>query len=85
VDEFEGKIYWSDDLAGIYYNIKRANLDGSNIETIIHDRHHQPFYLTLHLHYIYWSDLIYKTVWKIPKEPTEGVQPTQIYKYKDDR
>jgi hypothetical protein len=85
VDELGGKIYWSDDQAGIYYNIKRANLDGSNSETIIHGTHHEPFFLTLHLHSIYWSDLVYNAVWRMPKEPAKGEQPTKIYQYKDGR
>jgi hypothetical protein len=85
VDELGGKIYWSDDQAGIYYNIRRANLDGSNSETIIHGTHHEPLFLTIHLHSVYWSDLIYNAVWRMPKEPTKGEQPTKIYQYKDDR
>lgn len=85
VDELEGKMYWSDEKSGIYYDIKRANLDGSNVETIILGTNHVPAYLTLHLHDIYWSDLVHNTVWKIPKEPTEGVQPTKIYKCESDR
>ncbi|XP_021928534.1 protein cueball isoform X2 [Zootermopsis nevadensis] len=85
VDELEGKIYWSDDQAGIYYNIKRADLDGSNSETIIHGTHHEPFFLTIHLHNIYWSDLIYNAIWSMPKKPTKGEQPTKIYQYKDGR
>jgi len=85
VDELGGKIYWSDDQAGIYYNIRRANLDGSNCETIIHGTHHEPFDLTVYLHNIYWSDLIYNAIWKMPKDPVVGEQPTKIYQYKDGR
>lgn len=85
VDELGGKIYWSDDQDGIYYNIKRANLDGSNCETIIHGTHHEPFYLTVNSLHIYWSDLIYNAVWKMPKHPVGGEQPTKVYQYKDGR
>ncbi|XP_023711622.1 protein cueball isoform X3 [Cryptotermes secundus] len=85
VDELEGKMYWSDEKSGIYYDIKRANLDGSNVETIICGTYHVPAYLTLHLHDIYWSDSVHNAVWKIPKEPTEGVQPTKIYRCENRR
>jgi hypothetical protein len=85
VDELEGKIYWSDDQAGIHYNIRRANLDGSNSETIIHGTHNEPSALTLYLNDIYWSDLTYRAIWKMPKYPVVGQQPTKIYEYKDRR
>jgi hypothetical protein len=85
VDELEGKIYWSDDLAGIYYNIKRANLDGSNSETIVRGTYHDPYYLTIHLHDVYWSDFIHNAIWKMPKEHTKGEQPTKMYQYRDGR
>jgi hypothetical protein len=85
VDELGGKIYWSDDQSGIYYNIKRANLDGSNHETIMHGTHHEPFYLTVYLHDIYWSDLVFNAIWKMPKDPVTGEQPTKVYQYRDGR
>jgi hypothetical protein len=85
VDELGGKIYWSDDQAGIYFNIRRADLDGNNCETIIHGTHQEPFDLTVNLHDIYWSDLIYNAIWKLPKNRVVGEQPTRIYHYKDGR
>jgi len=85
VDELGGKIYWSDDQAGIYYNIRRANLDGSNCETIIHGTHHGPFDLTVYLHGVYWTDLIHNAIWKMPKDPVVGEQPTIIFQYEDGR
>lgn len=85
VDESEGKLYWSDEKSGIYYDIKRADLDGNNIETIIHGTNHVPIYLTLHLRDIYWSDLVHNAVWKISKRATGGVQPTKIYQCENNK
>jgi sugar lactone lactonase YvrE len=85
VDELEDKLYWSDEKSGIYYDIKRADLDGSNIETITLGTHHVPVYLTLDMHNIYWSDSLHNAVWKIPKKPAEGVLPTKIYQCENNR
>jgi sugar lactone lactonase YvrE len=85
VDELEDKLYWSDEKSGIYYDIKRADLDGSNVETIIHSTHHVPAYLTLDMHNVYWSDTVQNAVWKIPKKPTEGARPTKIYQCENNR
>ncbi|XP_069701368.1 protein cueball isoform X2 [Periplaneta americana] len=85
VDTVGAKLYWSDDQAGIYYNIKRANLDGSNPETIKHGTHHEPFYLAINGHDIFWSDLVSMAVWKMPKEASKGEQPTKFYQYVENR
>jgi hypothetical protein len=85
VDELEGKLYWSDEKSGIYYDIKRADLDGSNVETIILDTNHVPIYLTLHLSDIYWSDLVHEAVWTIPKTRTADEKPTKIYNFEKNR
>lgn len=85
VDELQGKIYWSDDQPGIYYDIRRANLDGTNCETIVRGTHHEPFDLTVYLRNIYWSDWTSNAIWKVSKYPFVGEQPTKIYQYKDGR
>ncbi|PSN56862.1 hypothetical protein C0J52_00666 [Blattella germanica] len=83
VDELAGKIYWSDDKEGIYYDIRRADLDGNNTEIIHSSEYHDPVDLAIGPHEIYWSDIVHRAVWKISKDSYANDEPTKIYQYKE--
>lgn len=71
VDQAERKLYWSQELEGIYYSIERSDLDGSNRE-VMRAMHHQPYSLSVGPDYIYWVDGTNNAVWR--KEKSQLLQ-----------
>lgn len=68
IDHSNKKLYWIDDAEGLRIKIERSNLDGSERELLVHPKRHQPVYLALDHNSIYWSDLVHRAVWTIPKD-----------------
>lgn len=68
VDESEGKIYWTCVFPD---RIQRANLDGTDIETI-HSGGHSFTGLDIHGNYLYWTEL--SPVTKIQRAALGGAQ-----------
>lgn len=66
VDQAERKLYWSQELEGIYFSIERSDLDGSNRE-VMRSMHHNPYSLTVGPDNIYWVDWTNNAVWRKDK------------------
>ncbi|KAJ9598065.1 hypothetical protein L9F63_026829, partial [Diploptera punctata] len=81
VDEPAGKLYWSNDKEGIYYDIRRADLNGKNIEVLLESKHHDPVDLAIGPHEIYWTDNVHSAVWKIPKYHQKNDEPIKIHQF----
>ena len=72
VDQADRKLYWTQELEGVYYSIERSDLDGSNRE-VMRSMNHQPFTLAIGPDYIYWADWIHSAIWKKDKKDlTQG-------------
>lgn len=84
IDHAEQKLYWIDDVEGIYFKIERSNLDGSERELLVHNKHQQPVYLAVDNELIYWSDWAYRAIWTMPKNAKAGDYQT-IFKSYDFR
>ncbi|CAF0886571.1 unnamed protein product [Adineta steineri] len=62
IDFDDDRIYWAD---AWFDRIERASLDGTNrevISTVVH-----PFALTVHGHYIYWTDWSFRGIYRAEK------------------
>ena len=81
IDHLEGKLYWIDDVEGLRIKIERSNLDGTERELLVHPKRQQPVYLTVDHDSIYWSDLVHKAIWTIPKDAKVGDMPIMFYSY----
>ena len=68
VDESEGKIYWTSAFPA---RIQRANLDGTDIETI-HSEKHSYTGLDIHGSYLYWTQVSQRP--KIKRSALGGAQ-----------
>ena len=68
VDESNGKIYWT---SGLPARIQRANLDGTDIETI-HSEKHSYTGLDIHGSYLYWTQVSQRP--KIKRSALGGAQ-----------
>lgn len=66
VDQANRKLYWSQELEGVYYSIERSDLDGSNRE-VMRSMNHQPFTLSIGTDYIYWADWTHNAIWRKDK------------------
>ncbi|CAF4205785.1 unnamed protein product, partial [Rotaria sp. Silwood2] len=62
IDFDDDRIYWAD---AWFDRIERASLDGTNrevISTVVH-----PFAITVHGHYIYWTDWAFRGIYRAEK------------------
>ncbi|XP_076237819.1 low-density lipoprotein receptor repeat domain-containing protein cueball [Calliopsis andreniformis] len=85
IDHAEEKLYWIDDVEGIRVKIERSNLDGSQRELLVHAKHQQPLYLAVDREAIYWSDLVFRSIWTTPKNATAGDVPTEFKSYSSNQ
>lgn len=85
IDHAERKLYWIDDVEGIYFKIERSNLDGSERELLVHNKHQQPVFLAVDSESMYWSDWVHRAVWTMPKNAKAGDVPTKFKPYYDSR
>lgn len=72
--EFQ-KVYWVDDMEGIHYKIERSNLDGSEREVVHQGVHQQPLFLVIIRDNIFWTDLVSRQIWTLPKNPKSKTKP----------
>lgn len=84
VDQRTKKIYWADDREGIHYSIESADLDGKNRRKLLSGINHQPNDLTISKDYIFWADLDYKAVWRLPKDPPKNAEPTKYLEFENE-
>ena len=84
VDHSNKKLYWIDDAEGVRINMERSNLDGSERELLVHPKGHQPVHLALDNDSIYWSDLVHRAVWTIPKDAKLGDLPSKFRSYQSN-
>lgn len=82
VDYFTKKIYWTDQGEGIYTRIGSANLDGSDLQTVIQDRHQTPYGIAVTKDMIYWTDISLDALWGIKKNES-GEKPIEIKSFND--
>lgn len=66
VDQAERKLYWSQELEGIYFTIERSDLDGSNKE-VMRSMNHNPYSLAVGPDNVYWADWTNNAVWRKEK------------------
>ncbi|KAK3913852.1 Protein cueball [Frankliniella fusca] len=79
VDQIERKLYWSQELGGVYYSIERSDLDGTNRE-VMRSQNHQPYTLAIGTDYIYWADWVHTAIWRQGKNHlVEGSDPIKVY------
>ncbi|CAK9809024.1 Protein cueball [Anthophora quadrimaculata] len=81
IDHNANKLYWTDDVEGILFKIERSNLDGTERELLVHAKRQHPIYLAIDHDTIYWSDLVYRAVWMLPKNAEPGDVPTMFQSY----
>ena len=81
VDEPAGKLYWSNDKEGIYYDISRSDLDGKNVEVVLQSSHHDPVDLAIGPQEVYWTDNVHNAIWKIGKHVLEAEVPVIVHKF----
>ncbi|KAK0183108.1 hypothetical protein PV327_001178 [Microctonus hyperodae] len=67
IDHRSAKLYWLDDVEGIHYKVEKSNLDGTNRETLVYQRHQQPFHIAIGRDKVYWTDWVYGGIWCIEK------------------
>lgn len=79
VDQVERKLYWCQELEGVYFSIERSDLDGNNRD-VMRSMHQQPFTLSIGVDFIYWADWTNKAVWKKDKNHfDEGFDPIKVH------
>lgn len=85
VDQQAKKIYWTDDLEGIYYSIERSDLDGENRQTVIYGTHHQPDAISLAGDKVYWVDPVERDLWSLPKNSNSAMEPEIVQNFETKR
>jgi len=82
VDQLTDRLFWIDDKVGIFFAVESSNLDGSDRQLVVKDKHHEPIQLAITEDSIYWTDRADKAVWSYPKPsyinlPTTNLNATQ--------
>lgn len=77
VDQFSKRIFWVDDLAGNYFSVESAALDGTDRTEIIKKLFNVPFDLTANKEGVFWTDSIHDAIWNMNKNSTDGAQPNK--------
>ncbi|XP_016958873.1 protein cueball [Drosophila biarmipes] len=67
VDQFSDRLFWIDDLDGIYFSVESSKLDGSDRQLVLKDKNQEPLNLAVTNDAIYWTDKTTKAVWSHPK------------------
>ncbi|KPJ08025.1 Protein cueball [Papilio machaon] len=81
IDQNTKKLYWIDDKEGIHYSIESSDLDGKNQKKLLAGTNHMPNTITVSKDYLYWVDLGYRSVWKLPKNPSPNEEPEDIINF----
>lgn len=67
VDQLSDRLFWIDDLKGVFFAVMSSNLDGSDRQVVLKDKHHEPQNLAVTNDAIFWTDRTTKAVWSHPK------------------
>ncbi|KAH8303762.1 hypothetical protein KR018_001535, partial [Drosophila ironensis] len=67
VDQLSDRLFWIDDLKGVFFAVMSSNLDGSDRQVVLKDKHHEPQNLAVTNDAIFWTDRTTKSVWSQPK------------------
>ncbi|KAH8349698.1 hypothetical protein KR084_004385, partial [Drosophila pseudotakahashii] len=76
VDQLSDRLFWIDDLDGIYFSVESTKLDGSDRQLVLKDKNQEPLNLAVTNDAIYWTDKTTKAVWRHPKVPVVKVTTT---------
>ncbi|EDV50169.1 protein cueball [Drosophila erecta] len=76
VDQLSDRLFWIDDLKGVFFAIESSKLDGSDRLVVLKDKHHEPLNLAVTNDAIYWTDRTTRSVWSHPKVPVIRVTTT---------
>lgn len=80
VDQHSKRIFWVDSFLGNKYTIESASLNGTDRIKLIADYYTLPTGLAVDEQYVYWTDAMYNSVWRIPKNRTSE-RPENVYKF----
>lgn len=81
IDQSTKRLYWADDKEGIHYSIESSDLDGKNRKRLLAGTNHMPNAITVSQDSIYWVDLGYRSIWKLPKNPPADAEPEDIINF----
>ncbi|XP_068618209.1 protein cueball isoform X2 [Battus philenor] len=84
IDQNTKRLYWADDKEGIHYSIESSDLDGKNRKKLLAGTNHMPNTIAVSHDSIYWVDLGYKSVWRLPKDPPANTQPEDIINFSNE-
>ncbi|KAH8375669.1 hypothetical protein KR200_007303, partial [Drosophila serrata] len=76
VDQLSDRLFWIDDLKGVFFAVESSRMDGSDRQVVLKDKHHEPLNLAVTNDAIYWTDRTTKAVWSHPKVPAIKVTTT---------
>eukprot|EP00099_Drosophila_melanogaster_P020611 NP_612113.2 cueball [Drosophila melanogaster] len=76
VDQLSDRLFWIDDLKGVFFSVESSKLDGSDRQVVLKDKHHEPLNLAVTNDAIYWTDRTTRAVWSHPKVPVIKVTTT---------
>ncbi|XP_033158640.1 protein cueball [Drosophila mauritiana] len=76
VDQLSDRLFWIDDLKGVFFSVESCKLDGSDRQVVLKDKHHEPLNLAVTNDAIYWTDRTTRAVWSHPKVPVIKVTTT---------
>ncbi|EDW92844.1 protein cueball [Drosophila yakuba] len=76
VDQLSDRLFWIDDLKGVFFSVESSKLDGSDRQVVLKDKHHEPLNLAVTNDAIYWTDRTTRSVWSHPKVPVIRVTTT---------
>ncbi|KAH8347138.1 hypothetical protein KR059_005777, partial [Drosophila kikkawai] len=76
VDQLSDRLFWIDDLKGVFFAVESSRMDGSDRQVVLKDKHHEPLNLAVTNDAIYWTDRTTKAVWSHPKVPPVKVTTT---------
>ncbi|XP_016972631.1 protein cueball [Drosophila rhopaloa] len=69
VDQLSDRLFWIDDLEGVFFSVESSMLDGTDRQVVLKDKHHEPLNLAVSNNAIYWTDRTTRAVWSHPKVP----------------
>ncbi|KOB68821.1 Low-density lipoprotein receptor repeat class B [Operophtera brumata] len=86
IDQRTKRLYWADDREGIHFSIESSDLDGKRDYTnkLYQGSGHYPNALTVSNDSLYWVDLGYNTVWKLPKNNYGNTEPTNYITFTNE-
>ncbi|KAH8379356.1 hypothetical protein KR009_004351, partial [Drosophila setifemur] len=84
VDQLSDRLFWIDDLKGVFFAVMSSKLDGSDRQLVLKDKHHEPQNLAVTNDAIYWTDRTTNSVWSHPKVAAVKVTTTSRPETEED-